>query len=157
MNWLASDLAFPQPLRASLSYDRQLPGDLIFTVEGLYSKTLNQLFFVNRNLAGIKGIDKYGRTFYADSIRASNAASFPALPTGVIANGGTARFSTAIDVINQNNDKAWSLTTSMRKRYSNNWEGIIAYTHARARDAQSFGSSTHISNCSSGGRIRATS
>jgi hypothetical protein len=48
--------------------------------------------------------------------------------------------------VNQSKDYAWSLTTSMRKRYSNNWEAQVAYTHARARDVQSFGSSTHISN-----------
>jgi len=146
VNWLSSDLKFPQPLRASLAYDRSLPRDLVLSVEGLFSKTLNQFFFVNRNLAGITGYDRHGRAIYADSIRASNAASFPKLPASVIANGGTARFSTAIDVLNQNRDQAWSLTTSLRKRYSNNWEGALAYTHARARDVQSFGSSTHISN-----------
>ena len=146
VNWLSSSLKFPQPLRASLSYDRSLPRDLVFSVEGLFSKTLNQFFFVNRNLAGITGYDRRGRAIYADSIRASNAASFPRLPASVIANGGTARFSTAIDLLNQNKDQAWSLTTSLRKRYSNNWEGSVAYTHARARDVQSFGSSTHISN-----------
>ena len=146
VNWLSSSLKFPQPLRASLSYDRSLPRDLVFSLEGLFSKTLNQFFFVNRNLAGITGYDRHGRAIYADSIRASNAASFPRLPASVIANGGTARFSTAIDLLNQNKDQAWSLTTSLRKRYSNNWEGSVAYTHARARDVQSFGSSTHISN-----------
>jgi outer membrane receptor for ferrienterochelin and colicin len=146
VNWLSSDLKFPQPMRASLGYDRSLPRDLVFSLEGLFSKTLNQFFFVNRNLAGITGTDPNGRVLFADSIRASNAASFPRLPASVIANGGTARFSTAIDLLNQSKDYAWSLTTSLRKRYSNNWEAALAYTHARARDVQSFGSSTHISN-----------
>lgn len=146
VNWLSKDLKFPQPMRASLSYDRALPRDLVFTVEGLFSKTLNQFFFVNRNLAGVTGRSLNGRVLFADSIRASNGFSFPRLPASVIANGGTARFSTAIDLLNQSKDQAWSLTTSLRKRYSNNWEGQVAYTHARARDVQSFGSSTHISN-----------
>ena len=146
VSFLNKNLKFPQPLRASLSYDRSLPRDLVLSVEGLFSKTLNQFFFVNRNLAGITGYDRRGRAIYADSIRASNAAAFPRLPQSVIANGGTARFSTAIDIENQSKDQAWSLTTSLRKRYSNNWEGAVAYTHARARDVQSFGSSTHISN-----------
>jgi hypothetical protein len=146
VNWLSSDLKFPQPLRLSLGYDRSLPRDLVFSVEGLFSKTLNQFFFVNRNLAGITGRDVHGRVLFADSIRATNGQSFPRLPAAVIANGGAARFSTAIDLLNQSKDQAWSLTTSLRKRYSNNWEAMFAYTHARARDVQSFGSSTHISN-----------
>ena len=145
VSFLDKDLLFPQPMRASLSYDRALPRDLVFSVEGLYSKTLNQFFFVNRNLAGITGYDRHGRAIYADSIR-TNAATFTRLPASVLANGGIARFSTAIDVENQSKDNAWSLTTSLRKRYSNNWEAQVAYTHARARDVQSFGSSTHISN-----------
>ena len=146
VNWLSSDLKFPQPLRASLGYDRSLPRDLVFSLEGLFSKTLNQFFFVNRKLAGVTGEDPHGRVLFADSIRASNAASFPRLPASVIANGGSARFSTAIDLLNQSKDYAWSLTTSLRKRYSNNWEATVAYTHARARDVQSFTSSTHASN-----------
>jgi outer membrane receptor for ferrienterochelin and colicin len=146
VSFLDKDLNFPQPMRASLGYDRSLPRDLVFSIEGLYSKTLNQFFFVNRNLAAVTGTDPNGRVLFADSIRASNGNSFPRLPAGVIANGGIARFSTAIDIVNQSKDYAWSLTTSMRKRYSNNWEAQVAYTHARARDVQSFGSSTHISN-----------
>ena len=146
VNFLNSDLKFPQPMRVSLGYDRALPRDLVFSVEGLYSKTLNQFFFLSRNLEGIQGTDRQGRPFYADSIRATNGAAFPRLPAAVRANGGSARFSTAIDVINQSKDYAWSLTSTLRKRYSNNWEAQVAYSHSRARDVQSFGSSTHISN-----------
>lgn len=146
VSFLDKDLNFPQPMRASLGYDRSLPGDLVFSLEGLYSKTLNQFFFVNRNLEGIQTFDKDGRAIYATSFNTGTGVASPKLPESVIANGGLARFSTAIDIVNQSKDYAWSLTTSMRKRYSNNWEGLVAYTHARARDVQSFGSSTHISN-----------
>jgi hypothetical protein len=146
VNWLSSSLKFPQPMRFSLGYDRQLPKDLVFSVEALYSKTLNQFFFVNRNLAGPRGTDSRGRVFYADSIRATNGQSFSRLPDLVRANGGSARFSTAIDVENQSKDYSWNLTTTLRKRYSNNWEAQVAYSHGRSRDVQSFGSSTHISN-----------
>ena len=146
VSFLDKDLYFPQPMRLSLGYDRSLPRDLVFSVEGLYSKTLNQLFFVNRNLFGAVGTDPRGRVLYSETFNATNGSTSPKLPAAVAANGGTARFSTAIDVINQSKDYAWSLTTSMRKRYANNWEAQVAYTHARARDAQSFGSSTHISN-----------
>jgi outer membrane receptor protein involved in Fe transport len=146
VNFLDKNLKFPQPMRAALGYDRQLPHDLVFSLEGLYSKTLNQFFFVNRNLTASTGTDPHGRVLYADSIRATNGVSFASVPAAVKANGGTARFSTAIDVINQSHDYAWNLTTSIRKRYSNHWEAYAAYTYGRAMDAQSFTSSTHISN-----------
>lgn len=145
VNFLDKNLKFPQPMRLSLGYDRQLPWDLVGTVEGLYSKTLNQLFFVNLNLAGIRGTDRNGRTLYGDSIR-TNGQALPTLPASVLAAGGASRFSEAIDIQNQSKDYAYSVTTQLRKRYSNNWEAQVAYTYSRARDVQSFTSSTHISN-----------
>jgi hypothetical protein len=71
-------------------------------------------------------------------------------PASVLANGGTSRFSTAIDVENQNKDYAYNLTAQLRKRYSNGWEALVAYNYGHAYDVQSFTSSTHISNWSFG-------
>jgi outer membrane receptor for ferrienterochelin and colicin len=148
VSFVSKDLKFPQPLRATLAYDRVLPGNIVATFEGLYSKTHNQLFFINQNLAGPVGTDAHGRVLYGTI--AANGRSTPTLPPAVIANGGTARFSTAIDMVNQNNDFAYNLTWQLRKRYSDNWEGMLAYTYSKARDVQSFTSSTHISNSSFG-------
>ncbi|MGQ0537946.1 MAG: TonB-dependent receptor [Gemmatimonadaceae bacterium] len=145
VNFLDKDLKFPQPMRLTLAYDRQLPLDLVGTLEGLYSKTLNQFFFVNRNLAGPRGTDRFGRVLYGDSIR-TNGQAIPVLPASVQARGGASRFSEAIDIENQSKDYAFSITSQLRKRYSNNWEAQVAYTFSRARDVQSFTSSTHISN-----------
>ena len=144
VSFLDKGLKFPQPMRANLAFDRVLPFNLVATIEGLYSKTLNQLFFVNRNLAGPVGIDKFGRTMYGTI--PTGGVSAATRPASVIANGGTSRFSTAIDVENQNNDYAFNLTGQLRKRYSNGWEALIGYNYGRARDIQSFTSSTHISN-----------
>jgi outer membrane receptor for ferrienterochelin and colicin len=146
VNFLDKSLKFPQPMRMAIGYDRQLPRDLVFSFEGLYSKTLNQFLFVNRNVAGIRGLDPHGRVLYADTIRAATGVAIPVRPATVIANGGTARFTTAIDVINQSQDFSWNLTETLRKRYSNHWEAYLAYTYGRSMDAQSFTSSTHISN-----------
>ncbi|MEJ7759060.1 MAG: TonB-dependent receptor [Gemmatimonadaceae bacterium] len=148
VSFLDKDIKFPQPMRANLAYDRVLPFNLIATVEGLYSKTLNQLFFVNRNLAGPVATDQFGRTLYG--VVAAAGTAIPARPAQVIANGGTARFSTAIDIENQNKDYAYSITTQLRKRYSNGWEALLGYNYGHAYDVQSFTSSTHISNWSFG-------
>jgi len=146
VNFLASSLKFPQPLRFSLAYDRRLPWDLIGTLEGLYSKTINNFFFYNLNVQAPQGTGQGGRTLYMTQVNAATGATVPLPPAGVAANGGTARFSTAIDLKNQSKDYAYNLTAQLRKRYSNNWEGMVAYTYSQARDVQSFGSSTHISN-----------
>ncbi len=146
VNLIQKDFKFPQPFRATLAYDRQLPFDLVASVEGLYSRTLNQLFFTNINIEKARGVDKFGRVLFADTIRAATGVAVPVIPTGVRTNGGTGVFSTAIDLGNQTKDYAWNLTTSLRKRYSNNWEAFAAYTYGRSQDVASFTSSTHISN-----------
>lgn len=148
VSFLDKSLKFPQPLRMNLAYDRVLPGNLVATVEGLYSKTLHQLFFVNRNLAGPVGVDKFGRTMYG-TVAASGIAT-ATRPAAVVAAGGTARFSTAIEVLNQNKNYAYNLTAQLRKRYFNNWEALVAYSYGHAYDIQSFTSSTAISNWSFG-------
>jgi outer membrane receptor for ferrienterochelin and colicin len=148
VSFLDKDIKFPQPMRANLAYDRVLPFNLVATVEGLYSKTLNQLFFVNRNLTTPRATDKFGRTLYG--VVGTGGTATTDRPPLVTANGGTARFSTAIDVENQNKDYAYNLTAQLRKRYSNGWEALVAYNYGHAYDVQSFTSSTHISNWSFG-------
>ncbi|HXV16540.1 MAG TPA: carboxypeptidase regulatory-like domain-containing protein [Gemmatimonadaceae bacterium] len=154
VSFLDKSLKFPQPVRANLAFDRVLPGNLVGTIEGLYSRTLNQLFFVNRNLTDPTATDKYGRAMYGTL--ATTGLATTARPALVLANGGTARFSTAIDVENQNKDYAYNLTAQLRKRYSNGWEALVAYNYGRAYDVQSFTSSTHISNWSFGRTIGGT-
>ncbi len=144
VSFLDKDLKFPQPVRANLAYDRVLPFNLVATIEGLYSRTLNQLFFVNRNLKGPVTTDKFGRTIYGTI--ATNGTSTPTRPDQVVAVGASRFSSNIIDVENQNKDYAYNITAQLRKRYSNGWEALIAYNYGRARDVQSFTSSTHISN-----------
>jgi outer membrane receptor for ferrienterochelin and colicin len=146
VNFLAPDLKFPQPLRASLAYDRRLPWDLVATVEGLYSKTLNQLFFVSKNVKGVTGTGPGGRTLYISTVNPATGNRTLILPDSVVKYGGAAVFTTAIDLQNQSKDYSYNLTAQLRKRYSNNWEAMVAYTYSRARDVQSFTSSTAISN-----------
>ena len=146
VNFMAKDLKFPQPMRMSLAYDRQLPWNLVATLEGLYSKTLNQLFFVSKNVGAPTGTGQGGRVIYHNVVATTNGATTFIPAAGVAANGGTARFSTAIDLQNQSKDYAYNVTAQLRRRFINNWEGTFAYTFSRARDVQSFTSSTAISN-----------
>ncbi len=145
ISFVDKDLKFPQPLRANLAYDHVLgASNVVATIEGLYSRTLNQLFFVNSNLAAPTTKDKFGRVLYGTI--ATTGIATATRPPAVVANGGAARFPQAINLKNQNEDYAYNITAQLRKRYSDNWEALVAYTFGRARDVQSFTSSTHSSN-----------
>jgi hypothetical protein len=145
VNFMQSDLRYPQPLRFSLAYDRRFSENIVATVEGLYGRSLNQLFMVNLNLNGPRGVDPHGRVLFGDTIL-TTGASRASIPSKILANGGTTRFAAGYDMRNQNNDYFYNLTFKLEKRYSNNWQGVVAYTFGHAYDVQSFSSSTASSN-----------
>lgn len=45
----------PSILRFNLALDHRLPYDLVASVEGIFSKSINEVYYQNINLAGIKG------------------------------------------------------------------------------------------------------
>ena len=145
-DFMQKDLKFPQPLRFTLAYDRRLSRNWVGTIEGMYGRTLNQLFMTNLNLKGVRGVDPHGRVLFGDSILTATGADRPSIPTAILANGGTSRFAAAFDMTNQSNDYFYNMTLSVARRYFDNWQMYAAYTYGRSYDVQSFSSSTAVSN-----------
>ncbi|MDQ3698563.1 MAG: carboxypeptidase regulatory-like domain-containing protein [Gemmatimonadota bacterium] len=137
VNLLSEDLMFPQTLRGSLGFDQELPGGVIATVEGLYTRGLNNFFYINRNLVGPRGTDRNGRVVYGDTIR-TTGAPVPSLVSS--------RFSEVIDVENQSEDYSFNITGQLQKQFTGGFDLRAAYTFSRARDVQSLTSSRAISN-----------
>lgn len=133
---LSKNLKFPQTLRFTLGYDRALPLGLIGTVEGMYTRNLNDFFYINRNLAGPVGTDVNGRVMYGTL--AANGQPSPALVSRAFGN--------VIEAVNTSRNYSWNVTGQLQKRFSQHWEATAAYTYSQARDAQSPTSSQAISN-----------
>jgi len=73
MDLFASDFKYPQMLRASLGLDVQLPLGITGTVEGMYTKTLNNILYQNlnvkpsdENFAGVDNRPLFDRTDEVD-------------------------------------------------------------------------------------------
>ena len=133
---LSKDLKFPQTLRFSLGYDRQLPAGLIATVEGMYTRNINDFFYINQNLAGPQGTDVNGRVMYGTLNTAGRSQ------TAKVSNA----FGNVIEAVNTSRNYSYNVTGQLQKRFSNHWEATAAYTYSVARDAQSPNSSQAISN-----------
>lgn len=125
------NLKFPQSLRGTLGYDRRVWDNWIVTVEGMYTRGLNGLFYQNIALAGPLGTDATGRVIYGTD------ANRPVTKR-------TDR-SQVFDISNQSNDHAYTMTGGLQRRFFNNFEGSAFYSFSRAWDAQSFTSSTAFS------------
>ena len=132
INVIDPDLKYPQNLRATLGYDRRIFGNWVTTFEGMYTRGVYGLFYENFALAGPQGTNpREGRVVYG--LTPNNPVLKP---------GGRSQI---FAVSNQGRDWAYSLTAGLQRRYFNNFEGSLFYTHTRAYDVQSFTSSTSFS------------
>lgn len=135
------EFRYPKYLKATLGYDRRLPWGVIGTIEGLYSRSQDNVFYQNLALtgpdttaAGATVLDRNGRVLYGRLLAAGATPLTKGSRTQVL------------DVTNASGDYTYSLTTQLQKSFSDNFEGSAAYTFMRARDVVSTTSSTQGSN-----------
>ena len=122
---LDRDLRMARALRAVLAYDRPVPWGLLGTVEALLTRNVSDFVFVNLNLAGPQGVDRFGRVLYgtfgstgAEPARRSN---FP----GEVA-----------ELRNTSRNRAYQLSSRLEKRFTDGLAVTAHYTFSRVRDVQ---------------------
>lgn len=142
VNTIDPNLKFPSVERSSLGYDRKLPWGVVGTVEGMYTKSIEQFYYQNIGLLDNPiGTDSHGRSLYGNLT------------------GTTGQFTTLTtqhkpglsDVINlgnetKNKDYSYNMTAQLQKRFSDSFEGSIAYTYGRSYDQYDLTSSVAFSN-----------
>ena len=134
------DFKYPKYLKASLGFDRRLDNGVIATLEGLYSRSQNNAFYQNLALAGpvmngaTEQLDRNGRVLYGRLLAGGATANTIGNRTQVL------------DVTNASGDYTYSITGQLQKSFTDNFEGMAAYTFMRARDVVSTTSSTQGSN-----------
>jgi len=112
----AENFKFPQMFRANLAVDQKLPWGMIGTLEGLYTKTINNVNYFNVNLdpnpeRQLNGADS--RNYYSDQTISDEY-------TRVMLGTNTAEGYT------------YNLTAQLQKPFDNGFTGSIAYTFGRA-------------------------
>jgi hypothetical protein len=128
VNLLSKNLKFPQNMRATVGFDRDLGAGFVATLEAMYTRGISSLFYQNIALAGPIGTDSRGRVIYG------------AAPDN--ANKVVATRDFVLDVTNQSKDYSYQLTAGLARRWRNNFEGSIFYTYSQVFDVQSLTSST---------------
>jgi hypothetical protein len=144
VNTVADNLKFPQVMRATLGYDRDLGNDWVATVEGTYTYGLNDLFYQNLNQAAPLGTDRNGRSMYG-TIAVGASGGIPTRAAGRIATY-VGQENGVFDASNVSG--AWSsmLMTQLRKRFANGWEINGSYTYQQSRSVIDATSSVARSN-----------
>ncbi len=71
VNGIDPDFKFPRVLRTTLAYDRELPWGIRATIEGMFTKTLKDVFYYN-----INKIETGNKTFWGAPIYKNKATAF---------------------------------------------------------------------------------
>ncbi|HVG15379.1 MAG TPA: TonB-dependent receptor, partial [Chitinophagaceae bacterium] len=138
-NLIATDFKFPQVLRLNLATDLRLPGGIQATLEGIYSKTLNNVLYQDVNLAPPVGVVDPAYNNGADKRPAYSAST----------NAGGRRLNPNITgaylISNTNKGYTYNLTAQLSKTWKHVFASV-AYNHNDAADVNSGASSTAGSN-----------
>ncbi|HNP23563.1 MAG TPA: carboxypeptidase regulatory-like domain-containing protein [Panacibacter sp.] len=123
---------YPQVMKASLAVDKKLPGDFVLTLEGTYSKDINNVYFQNVNLPST------GKAFAGSDprIRYDSTKIWGGKPTATPENPN---ISNAILMTNTGKGYAYTITFQVQKNIKN-LSLSAAYTRSNAKTSNDGGS-----------------
>ena len=136
---VAKNFKFPQIWRSNLAFDVELPGDMVFTGEAIYSKDINAITQFNINEAAPTGTmtGPDNRIYWASSTAAKVVSSV----------------SNAMELTNTKEGYQYSLTAQLTKNFKYGFSGMFAYTYTMAKDLTSNPGSSAFSAFSSNSAV----
>ena len=126
------DFKYPQAMKASLAIDRKLPGEIVATLEGTYTKDVNAVNFQNVNLpaSGTPFVGSDGRIRYSSTKIYSGAGGATVTNPNI---------TNAILMTNSSKGYAYTLTLQLQKNFKNLYLNA-AYTYSKAKSLNDGGS-----------------
>ncbi len=115
---------FPQMWRTNIGLDRKLIYDVIGSVEFLYSRDVNGIYYINANLRAPNG------QFAGPDNR----------PRWIGTNRIYSKIDNAIVLKNQNVGYYWNISAALEKPWSNNWFAKVGYMYGAAKNTVDPGS-----------------
>lgn len=114
---MAEDLRMPKTWKGSLAFDAKLPGDVDFTLEGIYNKDLNPVVVSNKNIYwdGTSTVDLgHGDVRHLMSTYNNSYQAY------VLENAGKKAY-------------YWSISAQLHKQFDFGLDLSASYTHSRAK------------------------
>lgn len=131
INTVAKDFKFPQVLRANLALEQILPGDVKMTIEGLYSKNLNNVWFENLALSqngkvyAVPGAENSATTYYSSDNKS---------------------YQNIINLKNTNKGYSYSVSAKFEKSFDFGLDLMASYTFGHSYSVNDGTSSVAYSN-----------
>ncbi len=138
------DFKFPSEFRANVGYDREFGDRWRWTIEGIYSKSINSIVVEELN----SGQTPIGRTLPTDGVgdrttygTPINSSDNPFEATQVDGDN----FNEVVRMTNSSKGYSYAIVTELQKSF-NVFEFYAGYSYRRSYDVMSFTSSRAISN-----------
>ena len=131
----AKNFKYPQVFRANLAYELSLESGWKFTVEGIYSKTMNNVYF--ENLAA----KDEGKKVYAISQEAANPDNSCTYYTTNIG-----EFASIVNLRNTNKGYTYNLSAMVQKHFNIGMDLMVSYSFGHSYSVNDGGSSVAYSN-----------
>lgn len=123
---------YPQVFRVNLAWEQKLPGDVKMTLEGIYSKTMNNVFFENLALT------QSGNKVYAVAGNEASAAPYYQFNSG--------NYYSIINLKNTNKGYTYALSALLEKHFNFGLDLSASYTFGHAKSVNDGTSSVAYSN-----------
>ncbi|WP_017258610.1 TonB-dependent receptor [Pedobacter arcticus] len=136
VNLITEDFKIPQVFRSNLALDFKLPFGVTGTLEGIYSKTINNVLYTDINLAPNTTSARLNPLL---SNNADNRLVYGAKVDGT-------NFTNAILLDNTSKGYTYNLTAQLQKNFGNGVSASFAYTNTEAKSLNDGTSSTALSN-----------
>lgn len=146
INVTADDFKMPQVMRFNLAVDQKLPYEFVGTLEGMYSQTLNDIYYRDINLGDRKATTPLGSTLpggrgvYGTY---SGRNTTPLTQTGTFRSGP---FTNVLLLENTSDGYQWNVSGQIQRQFTSGMFMSLAYTYSEARDRNSGLSSQAASN-----------
>lgn len=132
LEMFADDFRYPTVFRTSLGIDQRLPGDIIATLEGQYTKTINNIVIENVNLRPtnetLDGPDNRPIWYYTrPSGEFTGPESFSQSNNYI-----DSRYTNIHVMSNTDDGYTYDITASLRKNFQNGLRGNVAWTYGDA-------------------------
>ncbi|MFO7370079.1 MAG: TonB-dependent receptor [Bacteroidales bacterium] len=143
INIIDKDLKFPKVFRSNLAMDMKLGWGVVATVEGIFSKTYNNVKFINLNRQENSSFVFEGPDQRPRYTAASND------PTARGYNSSSrldANYDEIIKFENTNKGYSYNVMVQLQKQFEQGFAANIAYNYGRSKDINSGTSSVAYSN-----------
>ncbi|MFD2248273.1 TonB-dependent receptor [Pontibacter ruber] len=148
INLITDEFKLPQVWRSNLAADYTLPLGIIATLEGIYTKTLNDVVYKDLNLGPqtgtLRGPADNRAVYYVTDAEGDPVVDSRGRITRSIRVDPD--FTNVILLDNTNKGHRYNITGQLQKNFTNGLNTMIAYTYGKSKDVNSGTSSTALSN-----------